>query len=109
MAISRRDGLASFIGIVVFLAGVGLIAAMFWQAWQMFTTAPQHNLGIQSGKPIDFAVVASNMGRLVIQILLLVVMTGIGSALANRGVKMYASARPVEGEVLKKPVDDSAG
>jgi hypothetical protein len=108
MASSRRDGLASFLGIVVFLVGVGLIGAMFWQAWLMFSTAPAQNLGLKSGKPIDFAVVMAQMGRLIIQILLLVVMTGIGSALANRGVKMYASGRSVEGDVTKGPSGDPA-
>ena len=99
---SRRDALASFLGMVVFLAGVGLIAAMFWQAWLMFSTAPGRNLGLTQGQPIDFTVVGTNMARIVIQILLLVVMTGIGSALANRGVKLYVSGRPTEGEPVKR-------
>ena len=96
MSNRRRDGLSSAIGILVFLAGVGLIGVTFWQAWDIFSKAPQFNMGIESGKAVDFGVVAISLSRLIVRVLLLVVMAGIGSALANRGVKLYASAPVVE-------------
>jgi hypothetical protein len=92
MARDRRDGVASFVGLIVFLAGIGLIALTFRQAWELFSQAPRLNMGMKDGQAIDFTVVGVNLSRLVVQVLLLIVMTGIGSALANRGVKMYASA-----------------
>jgi len=82
--------------LVVFLAGIGLILATFWQAWEIFSKAPQFNMGVEPGKAIDFTVVAVNLSRLIVQILLLVVMAGIGSVLANRGVRMYSSVQSLE-------------
>ncbi|MBS1723664.1 MAG: hypothetical protein JSS66_12000 [Armatimonadetes bacterium] len=95
VARTRRDGFASILGAVVFLAGLALIVWTFSQAYGLFTKAPQLNLGIQPGQPIDFAVVGRNFVRLLLQVLLLVVMAGIGSAIANRGAKMYGSGRDV--------------
>ena len=74
---------------------MALIGATFWQAYDIFAKAPQINLGIASGKPIDFNIVGLNFVRLIVKILLLVVMALIGSLLATKGVKMYASAPPV--------------
>lgn len=91
MANNRRDGLSSVIGLLVFLAGIGLILLTFQQAWEIFSKAPQFNMGLTAGKAIDFGVVAKNLSILIVRILLLVVMAGIGSALANRGVRMYSS------------------
>lgn len=53
-------------------------------------------MGVEPGKAIDFTVVAVNLSRLIVQILLLVVMAGIGSVLANRGVRMYSSVQSLE-------------
>lgn len=93
MAASRRDWLASVLGVTVFLVGVGLVVWVFSQAFDLFTKAPQLNLGIEPGRPIDFGVVGINFARLLIRILVLVLMAGIGSALANRGARMYAAGR----------------
>ncbi|MBS1712956.1 MAG: hypothetical protein JST30_01320 [Armatimonadetes bacterium] len=89
---NRRDGFALSVGGLVFLAGLALIGATFWQAYDLFTKAPQINLGIAPGKPIDFNVVGLNFVRLIVKILLLVVMAVIGSLFATKGVKMYSSA-----------------
>lgn len=95
MAKERRDGLASVLGVAVFLAGVGIVGWTFSQAFDIFIKAPQLNLGVPPGKPIDFSVVGVNLARLIIKIIVLVVMAGIGSALANRGARMYASGKHV--------------
>jgi len=89
---NRRDGFALSVGALVFLAGLALIGATFWQAYELFTKMPQVNLGIAPGKPIDFNVVGLNFVRLILKILLLVVMAVIGSLFATKGVKMYSSA-----------------
>lgn len=88
----HRDAVSSLFGLTVFLAGVALVGWTFYQAWLLFGKAPDLNLGIQKGQAIDFGVVLINLGRLVIRVLLLIVMAAIGSILANRGVKMYASS-----------------
>jgi hypothetical protein len=96
MARERRDGLVSFLGVVVFLTGVGIVGWTFVQAFDIFTKATQLHLGVAPGKPIDFSVVGLNLARLIVRILVLVVMAGIGSALANRGARMYASGKTVK-------------
>lgn len=88
----HRDGVSSLLGLLVFLIGVGLVGWTFYQAWLLFGKAPELNLGIAKGKPIDFGVVLINLSQLVIRVLLLIVMAAIGSILANRGVRMYSSS-----------------
>lgn len=75
----------------MFAAGIGLILGTFFQAWDIFSKSPQLNLGVQPGKLLDFNVMGLNFARLLIRILLLVVMAGIGSALANRGARLYSA------------------
>lgn len=96
MARERRDFLASFLGVIVFLAGLAIVGWVFFQALGLFTKAPEINLGIPKGKPLDFNVAGINLIRLVLRILLLVLMAGIGSAIANRGARLYASGKTVK-------------
>ncbi len=91
MASKGRDSLASFLGVIVFLAGVTVIGLALWQAWQLFSLTPRDSLGLETGKPIDFGSVLQHFGQVLIRILLLVLIAGIGSTLANRGARMYAS------------------
>ena len=91
----RRDAPSSILGVVVFLAGVAIVIWTFMQAFDIFSKAPQLNLGVEQNKPINFSVVGVNFVRLLVKVLVLVVMAGIGSALANRGARMYASGKSV--------------
>ena len=90
MAEKRRDPLATTIGLLTFLGGVGLIVVTFMLARDMFTTDPREALGIKDGEVLDVnaaLVAALNILR---DVILLVVMAGIGSIVANRGIKLYA-------------------
>ncbi|MCW5936575.1 MAG: hypothetical protein KIT11_04635 [Fimbriimonadaceae bacterium] len=102
MPADRRDGFVGFLGLLVFLAGVGLVAFTFYRAFQMFSTPPRIQLGISVNEPMDLNAVASNFLNVVVQVLLLAVMGGIGSLIANRGVKLYAASRGAEDPAPKR-------
>jgi hypothetical protein len=50
-------------------------------------------MGIQAGKSVDLMKTGDSFIRLLERVVLLVVMAGVSSALANRGNKMYAASR----------------
>ena len=87
----KRDFWGGFFGIVVFLVGIGLIAFTFQQALGIFSAPPQVSLEIKENQPINVNRVAEPFGKLIMQILLMVVMAWIGSVIANRGIKMYSA------------------
>ena len=89
MAERRRDPAATTIGLFTFIGGVGLIVATFVLAQALFSLDPADALNVQKGKPLDLnGVLIAGVGILM-KILLLVVMAGIGSAVASRGIKLY--------------------
>ncbi len=90
MAGRRRDPLGTAVGLLTFLAGVGLVVVTFMLAREMFTTDPSEALGIQPGEVMDVnrALVAGTF--ILFRVILLVVMAGLGSIVANRGIKLYA-------------------
>ncbi len=90
MAGRRRDPLGTAVGLLTFLAGVGLVVVTFMLAREMFTTDPSVALGIKAGEVMDVnrALVAGTF--ILFRVILLVVMAGLGSIVANRGIKLYA-------------------
>jgi len=82
--------LGTAVGLLTFLAGVGLVVVTFMLAREMFTTDPSEALGIQPGEVMDVnrALVAGTF--ILFRVILLVVMAGLGSIVANRGIKLYA-------------------
>ena len=88
-----RDILGSLLGILVFLAGIGLLLITFKIAWELFTTPPQDALGLKAGQPIDVSKVGSTFIGQIMRVLLLLVMAVVGSLIANRGVQLYYSGR----------------
>lgn len=85
----RRDGVATTIGLLTFLGGIGLIVATFWIAQTMFSVEPGDALGVKEGQVLDLNGVVGAGMLILMKVLLLVVMAGIGSAVANRGIKLY--------------------
>jgi hypothetical protein len=74
---------------LTFLGGVGLIVATFALAQGMFSVSPQDALQIKEGQVLDInRVLMAGMGILA-RVLLLIVMAGIGSIVASRGIKLY--------------------
>ena len=90
----RRDALATTLGLVTFLGGVALIVTAFIFAREMFAVSAQDAIGVTEGETINVnATVAAAFGVL-LKVLLLIVMAGIGSILANRGIRLYAQGNP---------------
>lgn len=80
------------LGIVVFLVGVGLVGWAFWLAWGLFLRPPELTLGIKAGEPLDFGGAATALLHVVVRALMLLLMAGAGSAIANRGVRLYSAS-----------------
>ncbi len=90
MAERRRDPLGTAVGLITFLAGVGLVVLTFMLAREMFMTPPEEALNINEGEMFDVnrALVAGTF--ILFRVILLVMMAGCGSIVANRGIKLYA-------------------
>ncbi|MCH7904416.1 MAG: hypothetical protein IH944_07600 [Armatimonadetes bacterium] len=90
----RRDALATTLGLLTFLGGVALIVTAFIFAREMFAVPPGEAIEVSGGETINInATVAAAFGVL-LKVLLLIVMAGIGSILANRGIRLYAQGNP---------------
>lgn len=89
MAESRRDGFGTVLGLLTFLGGMGLVVTTFVLAQGMFVVSPEEALGIQPGEVLDINGVVARGVTIVLRILLLIVMAGIGSLIASRGIKLY--------------------
>jgi hypothetical protein len=98
----RRDPVASTLGLLTFLGGVGLIVAAFALAREMFATPPDVAMGVKEGATIDLNVVLSSGMTVLMKVVLLVVMAGFGSMVASRGIKLY-----IGGTVRPEKSDDS--
>ena len=78
------------VGLLTFLGGVGLVVVTFMLAREMFTTDPSEALGIQPGEVMDVNRVLVAGTFILFRVILLVMMAGCGSIVANRGIKLYA-------------------
>jgi hypothetical protein len=97
----RRDAVALTIGLITFLGGVGLIVATFVIAQAMFSVPADEAIGIKKGETLDLNGVVGAGLFIVMKVLLLVVMAGIGSAIATRGIRLYVQGGSLE--VTRKP------
>lgn len=89
----RPDWLGGVVGILTFLVGVGLLLVTFQQAYGMFSVEPAQALGIRPGDKVDIGRTGENFVGIVGRVLFLLVMSAVGSVIANRGVKLYAESR----------------
>lgn len=89
----RSDGLGGVTGILVFLAGVGLLFLTFWLAFQMFAVPPSEAIKVSSKEPVELGRTAESFAQVLQRILLLLVMSAVGSVIANRGIKLYGESR----------------
>ena len=78
----------------------------------MFGTSPDQALGVQSGEALNVNQTVDNLSVVLVKIALLVVMGGLGSMVATRGIKLYGaslyaetpSATPMHGKQSKQEV-----
>ncbi|QYK52046.1 MAG: hypothetical protein KF824_07205 [Fimbriimonadaceae bacterium] len=89
-ATTKRAG-STLVGLLVFLTGIALIAFAFKLAFDIFTVPPPIRMEAVEGKPIDIGQAADTLSSVVIKVVLLVVMAGFGSMIANRGIKLYST------------------
>jgi hypothetical protein len=92
---------ARLLGILVFLAGVALIAYVFWSANTLFHQPPPTVPAVAAAKAASGNAAAApsatvEIGRSLVdylkQLLTLLVMCIAGSVIASKGVQMYFSA-----------------
>lgn len=91
MSESRRpDWLGIILGLAVFLLGIAILVFTFLQASEFFAQSPDK---VVKKEDVDVAQVGKNFADVVLQIGKLLVMSGIGSMISSRGVRMYQAAR----------------
>lgn len=74
----------------MFFAGIALVVVAFKLAYDMFVVPPELALNIRAGEPMRLDDSANNMFGVFVRVLMLVLMAAIGSAIANRGIKLYS-------------------
>ncbi len=88
---ARRRGGSAWVGLLTFVFGVLMIVIAFKLAYDLFQVPPEVRLKIEPDEPIQLSQAASTFMEVLVRILMLVVMAGFGSMVANRGVKLYAA------------------
>ena len=81
---------SSLVGLLAFLFGLAMIVIAFKLAWDLFSIPPEVRLNIKQGEPIDAGNASQTLLTLLVKVLMLVVMAGFGSMVANRRVRLYA-------------------
>jgi CDP-diglyceride synthetase len=71
------------------LVGIALLVITFRLAYGMFTVPTDRALGLQPNQPVQLEDAGQRLVGVLIRILLLIVMAGVGSAIATRGIKLY--------------------
>jgi len=101
----RRDYLSALIGLVVFFVGVGLILFAFKLAFDLFQVSPGVAVGVTGAKEVNLNTTISSVLEIIVRIILLVIMAGFGSMIANRGIRLYSSGGDIETPKPAKPAE----
>lgn len=84
---------AAVLGILVFLAGIALLAYTFQLANTMFSAPAEQALGADGKATLDLAKAGQSLIQVLTRILVLIVMGLVGSLVANRGISLFAGSR----------------
>ena len=90
---AKRDWLGSLVGLGIFLLGIGILFTVFSQALSLFGTPPKVEMQVQPGKPIEISSAFNGMMGVVVTVVLLILMTWVGSVIANRGIYLYSQSK----------------
>lgn len=90
---AKRGVAGEVVGLLTFLGGVAMLVGTFVIAWSLFQAPPEQALGIQPKRALDVDSVARTALGLAYRIVLLVLMSFLASLVANRGIKLYSTAR----------------
>ncbi len=89
------DIFCRFLGLIVFLLGVGLICWVFVMAYHLFSASPAQVLGLHfTGNPAHdpgVARIGSNFGWLLVRMGFLFLMALAGSLVSQKGINLYFS------------------
>ncbi len=86
---TKRAGHAA-VGLLTFFVGIVLIAFAFKLAYDLFAIPPDIAVASSESEPLKLDVTVKSLITILVRILLLVVMAGIGSMVATRGIKLYS-------------------
>jgi len=99
-ASSSHDWPVRIVGLLVFLAGVGLLVWVFVMANRLFhapapplPAAPSPNAA--NPGPSPFLAIGAGFSDLLRRLLLLLLMSVAGSVIASKGIQLYFAARPL--------------
>lgn len=92
-----RDRVGGWLGVLTFLGGVALLLITFKMAYDLFSVPPDQVLKLKPGQEINVNNTGEAAFVLVFRMMMLLVMSIVGSVIANRGIKLY-SARPLKVE-----------
>ncbi len=98
-----RNVSGQLIGLLTFLGGVGLLLLTFKLAYELFQMPPAQVLGFKEEEVLD----VNNAGRsamaLLFRVIVLLLMSVLGSVIANRGIRLYQAAL---GEIKPAKVEE---
>lgn len=90
----NRDWIGSILGLCTFFFGIFLLSWVFKLAFDQFTVPPKIALEIQKpGQPVNINKAGDAVAGLVLKFLLLLLMAGVSSIIANRGIHLYSQSR----------------
>lgn len=81
------------LGIVTFLAGIGVLVFTFKLAFDLFGLEPASLFDLKPGAALDLNRAGATMMGVIIKVLLLLVMALVGGIVASRGIHLYADSR----------------
>ena len=104
----HSDWLGALIGFLTFVGGVALLLFTFKLAYEMFSIPPDRAIGLSKDNAVDFSKAGASLTNIAMRILLLLVMAGVGSMVANRGIRLYVSARALNAPKPEPPAIERA-
>lgn len=89
----HRDWVGTIVGLGIFLVGIWILYTVFSLALDQFRTPPRVEMSVQAGKPIQVSSAFNGIYGVFVKVLLLILMTWVGSVIANRGIHLYSHSR----------------
>lgn len=94
----NNDWFSRILGVLVFLTGIGLLICVFRYAHMMFTSDTMGlTTTVSKGMPAGTATAALGESaiKIFIRIVLLLIMSAVGSLISSKGISMYFAATKI--------------
>lgn len=95
------------LGILTFLGGVALLLLTFKLAYDQFSLPPDQVLKLRPEQEINATETGQAAFALIFKMVMLLVMSVVGTVIANRGIKLYAIRPDVEKRVEVRESESS--